>query len=130
MHLLLQILAWLIALSWLTRTLAAQRGLPTIPNLLDPQYDSTPTETLTVIVPARNEARDIRATLESLLAQDYANIKIIAVDDRGTDTTGHIIALGVSLPLSSGCSTPGGHRSTMPPRRAKSPGSRTVPART
>jgi glycosyltransferase involved in cell wall biosynthesis len=90
-HLLLQILAWLIALSWLTRTLAAQRGLPTIPNLLESKYDITPTETLTVIVPARNEARDIRATLESLLAQDYANIKIIAVDDRGTDTTGQIM---------------------------------------
>jgi glycosyltransferase involved in cell wall biosynthesis len=91
MHLLLQILAWLLALTWLTRTLAAQRGLPTIPNLLDSKYDTTPTETLTVIVPARNEARDIRATLESLLTQDYANIKIIAVDDRSTDTTGQIM---------------------------------------
>jgi len=89
--LLLQILALLITLAWLTRTLAAQRGLPTIPNLLDPRHDLTPTETLTVIVPARNEERDIKVCLESLLAQDYPNIKIIAIDDRSGDSTGAIM---------------------------------------
>lgn len=91
MHPVLQLLAWLVALTWLLRTVAAQRGLATIPNLLLPVYDQPATDTLTVIVPARNEAADIRATLESLLAQDHPQIQIIAVNDRSTDTTGAIM---------------------------------------
>jgi hypothetical protein len=46
---------------------------------------------ITVIVPARNEATDIAATLESLIMQDYPNLQIIAVDDRSTDATGAIM---------------------------------------
>ena len=90
MHVALQLLAWFIALTWLTRAIGAARGLPSIPNLLLPQYDVSPvgSPTLTVIVPARNEGPNIRACLESLLAQDYAAMQIIAVDDRSTDNTG------------------------------------------
>jgi glycosyltransferase involved in cell wall biosynthesis len=92
LQLVLKTLAWLVALSWLIKLFAAIRGLPTIPNLLLPQYNLTPPDnpTLTVIVPARNEAANIAATLESLLAQDYA-VQIIAVNDRSTDSTGDII---------------------------------------
>jgi glycosyltransferase involved in cell wall biosynthesis len=84
--------AWLIALSWLIKLFAAIRGLPTIPNLLLPQYNLIPLNNpiLTVIVPARNEAANIAATLESLLAQDYP-VQIIAINDRSTDATGNII---------------------------------------
>ena len=83
-------LAWLIAFAWASRAAAAMRGLPTIPNLLLPQFDAVPERepSIVVIVPARNEERDIAATLESLLAQDYPYVKIIAVNDRSTDTTG------------------------------------------
>ncbi len=41
--------------------------------------------------PARNEAADIATTLHSLLAQDYPNLQIIAIDDRSTDPTGAIM---------------------------------------
>jgi GT2 family glycosyltransferase len=96
MHLLflaLNVAAWLIALAWLYKLLEAARGLATVPNLLAPEYDVTPTgsPSLTVIVPARNEAEDIAACLESLLNQDYANLQIIAVNDRSTDATGAIM---------------------------------------
>jgi glycosyltransferase involved in cell wall biosynthesis len=86
-------LAWLIALAWLQKAAAAAIGLPRIPNLNHPQYNLTPTGTpsITVIVPARNEAANIAATLQSLLAQDYPNLQIIAVDDRSTDETPAII---------------------------------------
>ena len=69
------------------------RGLPAVPNLLLPQHDLSPAgdPTLTVIVPARNEQRDIAACLGSLLAQDYPHIEVIAVDDRSTDCTGVIM---------------------------------------
>ena len=92
-HLALQLAGWLIALLWLIKSLAAAFGLPRIPNLLDPQYNQSPqgTPSITVIVPARNEAADIAATLHSLLAQDYSNLQIIAINDRSTDDTGRII---------------------------------------
>jgi glycosyltransferase involved in cell wall biosynthesis len=87
------ILAWLIALAWFWKVVAAAFGLPRVPNLLLPQHNLSPagSPSITVIVPARNEAADIAATLHSLLTQDYPNLQIIAVDDRSTDQTGAII---------------------------------------
>jgi glycosyltransferase involved in cell wall biosynthesis len=92
-HLASALLAWLVALTWLWKVTAAAFGFPRIPNLLLPQYNIAPagSPSITVIVPARNEAADIAATLYSLLAQDYPNLQIIAIDDRSTDQTGPII---------------------------------------
>jgi hypothetical protein len=101
MHLALQISAWLIALAWLFKLLEAARGLPTLPNLLAAKYDLHPqgTPTLTVVVPGRNEAANVGPCLESLLNQDYAGLRIIAVNDRSTDRTGAIIhALASAYP--------------------------------
>jgi glycosyltransferase involved in cell wall biosynthesis len=88
-----ELTAWFIALIWLWKVIAAAFGFPRVPNLLDPQHNISPpgTPSITVIVPARNEAADIAATLHSLLAQDYPNLQIIAVDDRSTDQTGALI---------------------------------------
>lgn len=47
---------------------------------------------LSVCVPARNEERDIRACLTSLLNQDYPHFEVIVVDDHSTDATGAVIA--------------------------------------
>jgi len=89
--------SWLIALIWTRVILTALYHLPRIPNLLDPRYDSieilTPNQSapqITVVVPARNEAASIEATLRSLLAQTIP-IEIFAVDDRSTDSTGAIM---------------------------------------
>jgi len=89
----LKLLAWLIALAWLWKAITAARGLPRIPNLLLPQYNLTPagSPSITVIVPARNEADRIAACLESLINQDYPTLQIIAVDDRSTDSTGNLM---------------------------------------
>ena len=89
----LRIIAWLTALAWMWKALTAARGLPGIPNLCDAKYDREPERdpALTVIVPARNEQQALPASLASLLAQDYSNLRIIAVDDRSTDATGQII---------------------------------------
>src|ERR1019366_6683328 len=46
---------------------------------------------VSIIVPARNEEQDIGATLAGLLALDYSNYEIIAVNDRSTDATGQIM---------------------------------------
>ena len=50
---------------------------------------------VSIVIPARNEARSIEPTLRAFLAQDYANFEVILVDDRSTDGTGDLArALG------------------------------------
>jgi chlorobactene glucosyltransferase len=46
---------------------------------------------ISVLVPARNEERNIRRCIESLLSQDYQNLEIIVLDDQSTDRTGEIL---------------------------------------
>ncbi len=45
---------------------------------------------VTVIVPARNEARNIGACLHSILASSYPRLEVIAVDDHSSDSTAEI----------------------------------------
>ena len=52
---------------------------------------STDGPMVSVILPARNEEKYIEKCLESLAAQDYKNLEIIAIDDSSTDETGNII---------------------------------------
>jgi chlorobactene glucosyltransferase len=47
---------------------------------------------MAVIVPARNEGRNIRRCVEALLAQTYPNYAVYVVDDRSTDDTPAILA--------------------------------------
>lgn len=47
---------------------------------------------VSVIIPARNEARNIRRCVESLTSQAYKNIEIIVIDDRSTDATPEILS--------------------------------------
>ncbi len=46
---------------------------------------------ISICVPARNEERNIRRCVESLLAQTYPNFEVIVVDDRSTDSTLQIL---------------------------------------
>jgi cellulose synthase/poly-beta-1,6-N-acetylglucosamine synthase-like glycosyltransferase len=87
------VLAWLLAVAWLWKAASAALGLPQIPNLLEPSFDLTPagTPAITVIVPARDEQDALPACLRSLIEQDYANLKILAVNDRSTDATAAIM---------------------------------------
>jgi GT2 family glycosyltransferase len=86
--------AWLIAAAWLYRVLPALQMLPSVPNLLDTKYDeacSTESPSVTVIVPAKDEAAAIERCLHSLLASDYSRLQIVAVDDRSVDRTGELM---------------------------------------
>jgi glycosyltransferase involved in cell wall biosynthesis len=111
------VLAWFIALAWVHATLTALRNLPRIPDLLAPHISARlasashseesepctpyPAPCLTVIIPARNEAAAIEATLRSLLAQTIP-LEIIAVDDRSIDATGSILDRIAAEPLPAG----------------------------
>ncbi len=48
-------------------------------------------EKISVIVPARNEEKNIARCLFHLLRQNYKNFEIIVVDDRSDDRTGHLL---------------------------------------
>jgi chlorobactene glucosyltransferase len=54
--------------------------------------DSTEYPFVSVIVPARNEERNIQACVSSLLRQDYPGFEIIVVNDHSGDRTGEILA--------------------------------------
>jgi chlorobactene glucosyltransferase len=43
--------------------------------------------TVSILVPARNEEKNIRACVESLLKQDYPAFEVIALDDQSSDAT-------------------------------------------
>lgn len=47
---------------------------------------------VTIIVPARNEQRNIQRCLQGLLSQTYPRTELIVLDDRSTDDTGRILA--------------------------------------
>ena len=46
---------------------------------------------VSVLVPARNEARNIEACLRSLLLQDYAHYELLVLDDHSEDSTAAIV---------------------------------------
>jgi chlorobactene glucosyltransferase len=62
-------------------------GFPSV----EPTEEAPPNLPLvSVVVPARNEARNIVCIIESLLAQNYQPREVIVVDDASTDSTGDI----------------------------------------
>lgn len=64
----------------------------TIERLLDiPIPDLPKWPKISLVAPARNEARNIEAAMRSLLAIDYPNLQITIVNDRSTDDTGQIL---------------------------------------
>ena len=80
---------WTMALIDLMRSL---RALPLLDD--DPQHlpaSAKKWPSLSVIVPACNEAQHIEAAIRSILAQDYPDLEIIAINDRSTDPTGEIL---------------------------------------
>lgn len=77
---------WVLGFGYILTQLFA---VPRISDVDAPTPTSFPS--LSVLVPARNEADAIEPALRSLLAQDYPNLEVIAIDDRSTDETGTIM---------------------------------------
>ena len=92
-HLILPLLAWIVALAWLWKAITAAVFLRRVPDLTSPAHNLTPPNnpSLTVVIPARNESANIAACLQSLLNQQHPNLHLIAVDDRSTDSTGTLM---------------------------------------
>jgi glycosyltransferase involved in cell wall biosynthesis len=86
----------ILGLAWLSRIIDAALGMPRIADIARPEWDrklSTDDREprVSIIVPARNEEEHIGETLARLLALEYSNYEVIAVDDRSTDHTGALM---------------------------------------
>jgi len=86
----------LLALIWFSRVVDAWRGVRTLADISRPEWDKNPGATgsspkVAIIVPARNEEGSIAQALQRLLALDYNNYQVIAINDRSTDSTGQIM---------------------------------------
>jgi hypothetical protein len=81
-------LAWaVISVALGVAFLATLRQLGTLTAVKQPS-ESQPT--VSVVVPARNEERDLATALRSLLAQEGVQTQIIVVNDHSSDRTGEI----------------------------------------
>ncbi|HET9304541.1 MAG TPA: glycosyltransferase family 2 protein [Candidatus Sulfotelmatobacter sp.] len=86
----------ILALAWFSRILDAAIGMPSVADVSRPEWDRNPVSPsgnprVSIIVPARNEEEIIEQALNTLLALDYDNYEVIAVNDRSTDRTGEIM---------------------------------------
>src|SRR5258708_2461458 len=111
MHYFHWIAGTILALAWFSRIVDAAIGMPSVANISKAEWDRNPVTAsgnvssgnlssdnlssanprVSIIVPARNEERDIEQSLTSLLALDYDNYEVIAANDRSTDRTGEIM---------------------------------------
>ncbi len=96
MHYLHWIAGTTLALVWFSRIVDAAIGMPSVADIAKPEWDRNPVTAsgnprVSIIVPARNEEADIGQSLAALLALDYDNYEVIAVNDRSTDRTGEVM---------------------------------------
>ncbi len=76
---------------WLIREAALANRRRRFLEDLPPSPWSTEPPLVTVIIAARNEAREVERCLSSLFCQDYPHLEIIAVNDGSDDETGEIM---------------------------------------
>jgi chlorobactene glucosyltransferase len=94
-------LVWLFivtGLVWVHRgrqALEAIYWMPVVKPFLPPKQPPSQ-ELVTVIIPARNEEKNILACVQSLMNQDYPHLEILIVNNESTDRTETILqALGI-----------------------------------
>ncbi len=87
--------AWLAVVAWLVGAFLTWRGITKQRALVPVAGDrlkNADAPSVSVLVPARNEEhRILESAVRSMLAQDYENLEVIAVNDRSTDMTGLIL---------------------------------------
>jgi glycosyltransferase involved in cell wall biosynthesis len=113
-----------LALAWLSRIVDAALGMPSVADVSRPEWDRNPVGAsgnprVSIIVPARNEEETIEQALGTLLALDYDNYEVIAVNDRSTDSTGEIMERVAQNPHSSQKTREMGHSPQNPHPLAK-----------
>ena len=90
----LTVTAWICAVGWLGFAVVALYGLAQRKPLPATSVSQLTTNSplVSILLPARNEAQRVLAqAVASVLAQDYQQIEVLAVNDRSTDATGSIL---------------------------------------
>lgn len=85
------LLALVTLLAHVATAVQVYRGVRSIRALRDLPPLAGPLPRVSIIIPARNEERNLEEALRSILALDYDNLEIDVVDDRSTDRTGEIL---------------------------------------
>ena len=103
-------MSWLLAAPWMLVLLLVVYGYATRRPRLRDYEPLTSGPLVSVIIPARNEARNIERCVRSILATSYSPIEVIVVDDRSTDGTAEIVepSTGKQLRLVRGSELPDG----------------------
>jgi glycosyltransferase involved in cell wall biosynthesis len=84
------VLSIIVLIAWVLAFLCTLLNLALIPRLRAGAR-SAHEPMVSVIIPARDEARVIERTVRGFLAQTYPNIEVIVVNDRSSDGTGEIV---------------------------------------
>jgi chlorobactene glucosyltransferase len=87
------LLGWLVftGLVWLKRAVWVSTLRRRNPTLAPKEFSRSPRPRVSVIVPAKDEEKNIENCLQHLLLQNYDNYEIIVVDDRSGDATPQIL---------------------------------------
>ena len=92
MHIFITISLGIIASLWAIQSLRAAIGMRKLPRV--ERFEPLPAEEcpkISIIFGALNEAAKLPSSLPTMLALDYPDYELIAVDDRSTDDTGSIL---------------------------------------
>jgi len=85
----LEIIALIVIVFALMRLIVASLNYFTRPYLRDYPLSSHPF--VSILIPARNEEKNLPLLLESLIKQDYTNYELIVYDDHSEDATSQIL---------------------------------------
>ncbi len=82
----------LLSFGWLHRYLVVRR-ISASEFFIYPDDTKTSLEfpNVSVLIPARNEEKNIARCIQSLINQNYPNLEIVVIDDRSTDKTSEIV---------------------------------------
>ena len=88
----LSAILFIVCFMWIFLTYSLYKSIKFSPYLdvFEKQDHGTPK--VSVIIPARNEEKNIKKCLDSFLAQTYENYEIVIINDSSEDKTGDIIA--------------------------------------
>jgi glycosyl transferase family 2 len=96
LHLFWTALCGAIALGWILATIDTARGVRTIPSLASiAPLENADCPKVSILFAARDEAEKLPGALQTLLALDYPQYEVVAVDDRSEDTTPEILSTAV-----------------------------------
>lgn len=91
MQTVLLVLAATTALAWLEFVVDAARGRGQMADVRDLTPLAASPAAVSVVVAARNEEGDVERAVRSMLALEYEELEVVAVNDRSDDETGAIL---------------------------------------